>query len=605
VPNDRPGGPERERLSAVLWSFRQTWHASPSSFAGILACTIARGAVPAGFAIAIRGLINAATAVIENTRDGFDLLLPWLMLAFFVTLADGLATQLQQFFSERLKGNLTLDLNARVLRHAANLDLPYLENAANRDVLEQVQSDPGLKLHQFFSETQAALLAGFQIVSLVLILIWLEPLILLAVILLALPFIRFQWRLAQTRFETERNRTKKRRWTRYFLRQLTSPQTAGEIRHLGIGGLLAGRFHDTMQEFLAQDRRLQARQLVGGTLFALLTTTAFYAIFARVTYQVHEGTLTVGDLAIFGVAMTRLRTALDSGIRALARGYEQTLSITVLRDFLASQPVILELEGAQAGGFRGAIDISDLWFTYPGTDRPAVRDLSLHIAPGETVAIVGENGSGKSTLAKLLVRLYDPDRGTILLDGKPIDGYPLAWLRRNISFLGQNFGRHEASIAENIAYGDWERLSGDREAVERLARSTGLDEIAATLPDGIDTHVGREFAEHDLSGGQWQRLAIARSLALPAKLRIFDEPTSSIDARAEHTLFNAIDEASRDQTTVIISHRFSTLRMADRILVMHEGSVVEQGTHDDLMASDGRYATLYRLHESFRIREER
>lgn len=625
MPATSPNNGTEQRLTATLWALQAAWPSSRGPLLGIVGATLLHGLVPAGFALAIRGLINAATAAAEQPEIGLSPLLGWLLAALAVTLLDAAATLLHQYFSERLRGDLTLSLNSRVLRHAGNLDLGYFERSGNREIIEHIQRDPGTRLHQFLMETQKAGLAGFQVLSLVLLLAWLEPLILPLVAVLALPFLVFQWRLARTRFLAEQRRTVKRRWTRWFLQRLTAPETIGEVKLLGIGGLLTERFSAIMGELRAQDRRLQRHQLAGSALFALLATLAFFGLFARLTQRVVAGSLTVGDLAIFGGAVVRLRTALDAGIRAAAAAYEQSLFMAMLRAFLLSEPGVRDHAGAEPehedtlleagppavvaatprGAAEGALLVEGISFGYPGSGQRVLHDLCFQVEPGETVAIVGENGSGKSTLAKLLVRLYDPDAGVIRLDGRPLPDWPLATLHGEVSLLGQGFGRYEASMAENIAYGDWVRLRDDRAEIERLAALTGVARIAAGLPAGLDTPLGREFGEHDLSGGQWQRVAITRALARPARLLILDEPTSNIDARAEHELFAAVATAARGRTTLIISHRFSTLRMADRILVLHQGRLVEQGSHAALLAAGGQYAALYRLHERYRIEQHR
>lgn len=593
----------RNRFTAALWGMRLIWQAHPYLVLGMAACTLIRGVAPAGFAIAIRGIINAVTGSMDDADARFDASMVWLLLAFAVTIADSVTNLASQLLSDRLKSNLTLSVNTRVMRHASRLDLPYIENAENREVLERVRQDPGGKLHLLFTHTQRAALSGFQVMSLAGILAWLEPAVILFALILAVPFFIFQWRLSRRRYLTEFHRAGKRRWTTYFLSRLTTPAHVGEVKLLGIGGLLTDRFIAAMEEFRDQDQKLQLRQFRGSAVFVTVTTLAFYALFGRVILRVTEGYLSIGDLAIFGGAVVRLRSALEVGIRQAARAYEQTLYVADLSEFLQSMPMVDDSGTTEPGSISGTLAVENVCFTYPGSDEIILHDISFELAPGETVAIVGENGSGKSTLAKLLVRLYDVDKGTIKLDDNPIGDYPIAFLHARMALMGQNYGRYEASLADNIAYGDWQRLAMDREAVEQLAAATGVDHIAIGLPQGLNTQLGREFAEHDLSSGQWQLVAIARTLARRASILILDEPTSNIDARAEHALYAAIDKVAADITTIIISHRFSTISMADRILVMDQGRIIEQGTHNELMSSEGHYANLFTLHEQYRIKE--
>jgi ATP-binding cassette subfamily B protein len=280
---------------------------------------------------------------------------------------------------------------------------------------------------------------------------------------------------------------------------------------------------------------------------------------------------------------------------------QETLYISNIREFLALQPpapppVLASFPPTS----RAAIEVRDLRFTYPGAARPALSGISLHIEAGETVALVGENGAGKTTLVKLLAGLYEPDQGCILFDGVDLRELPRDELQRRIAFVFQGFGCYEAPAADNIAYGDWQRLLSDRDSVRQVARLSGVDELIEALPRGYDTPLGKMFGETDLSAGQWQKIAVARAFARDAALLILDEPTSSMDARAEHALFNQFRSLAKGRTTIIVSHRFSTVRMANRIVVLDNGRLVESGTHAELLARDGNYATLYELHQRSR-----
>ena len=282
---------------------------------------------------------------------------------------------------------------------------------------------------------------------------------------------------------------------------------------------------------------------------------------------------------------------------SLTNSFEQLLFVSNVLDFLSVSP-----KAASTGSVATiqqapvAIEVRNVTFTYPGAADPVIRDVSLQIRAGEALAIVGENGAGKTTLVKLLARLYEPDDGQILFDGIDIREMTPEAHRRRLSFVVQTFGRYEAKISDNIAYGDWRRMMNNRERVGQIARLANVHDLIEAMPQGYDTLLGRKFGEYDLSGGQWQKIAVARALAREGWLFILDEPTSNLDARAEYELFSHFRELAETRTTLLISHRFSTVSMADRILVMDEGRIVERGTHQELLDLGGHYASLYALH---------
>lgn len=587
----------RSLLSNARWALKRIWATSPPLTAGLIAATVIRSFMPAALALTARELINDVVSVVDKGTGDYRALLPWLALGLAFALVQAVSEFAAKFFTQRLHDELNLDITSDILTHASRLDVEFFEDPRLQDVMERAQQNTAGHFSQFATHTLTTVTNVIQMVSLAAILITIEPFIAVTLAAIGIPYFIFQWRFTRALYLKEHLRTTKRRWTRYFTSRMTGRQTVAEIKLLDLAPVLFNQFRSIMTAFRDENRKLYVQGFAINSIFAVLATAALYGTFVWVVLRALEGGLTVGDVAIYGGAVLGLRKAFESTVLSINHDLEQALYTSNLREFLSLKPRITDASGLTPLSSRGEIEFKNVSFSYPGSVQPVLSDVSFRVRPGEAVALVGENGAGKTTLIKLIARLYDPDQGCILFDGIALRELSLSYLRGQLSFVLQHFGRYEATAADNIAYGDWRRLMNDRGAVEQVTRRADMHDMIEAMPQGYDTQLGRMFGEYDLSEGQWQRIAVARAFARDAALIILDEPTSNLDARAEYRIFSRFRELARGRTTIFISHRFSTVSMADRILVMDKGRIVECGTHQELLSRSGYYSNLYDLHQ--------
>ncbi|MHB1298487.1 MAG: ABC transporter ATP-binding protein [Gemmatimonadaceae bacterium] len=507
------------------------------------------------------------------------------VLGRIVSLVDSL-------LSERVS-NAT---SVRLMQHAATLDLEDFEDSELQDQLERARRQTTGRMalmSQLFGQVQDIVTIVSFAAGLMIYAPWL--ILLLAVALI--PAFAGEAHFNAQSYSLSYQRTPERRELDYVRHTAASVETAKEVKIFGLSGFLIERFRRLSEDLFKANRALAVRRATWGGVLTTLGTAGYYVAYAYLAWSTLRGRFSIGDLTFLAASFRRLRNLLENLLSGFSQTAGQALYLDDLFSFFEIQPEIDSPPNPRPFPrpiVRG-FEFEDVGFRYPGAEKWAVRHLSFSLAAGEVLALVGENGAGKTTLVKLLARLYDPDEGRILLDGHDLREYDLDALRADIGVIFQDFVRYHLTAAENIAVGRID-ARGDRERVESAARRSLADAVIKTLPAGYEQMIGKRFKGGvDLSGGEWQKIAIARAYMRDAQLLILDEPTAALDARSEFEVFQRFKELSHGKTAVLISHRFSSVRMADRILVLVDGHVESMGTHEELLAEGGRYAELFEL----------
>lgn len=603
-----PGWRERVRaLRHLPTLLRLVWRTEPRYVIGILLLRVARAGVPLGVLWVGKLIVDLVVGAVAHPAAG----VPWPRIGLLLAVEFGIAAAgeglsrasalLESLLGDLFANRTSVDL----MRHAGTLDLEQFEDAELYDKLERARRQTVGRIALF-----ALLLATVQdlitLVTLSAALAAYVPWLLALLVLAVLPSLVGETRFAALGYSLLYSWTPERRQLDYLRYVGASDVSAKEVKLFGLSDFLVGRYDRLSREFYEANKALAVRRSVVSSLLALVGTLGYYAAYLVIIYLTvigHRGPagpFTIGVLTFLTGSFRQSRDLIQRVLLSLSQVYEQSLYLDDLFSFFALAPRIRSQPGARPVPvpIREGFVFEDVGFRYPGSDTWAVRHLRFALRPGERLALVGENGAGKTTLAKLLVRLYDPTEGRILLDGVDLRDYEVESLRRNVGVIFQDFVRYDLILRENIAVGNIERRE-DEPRIVSAARRSLADAVARRLPGRYDQMLGRRFdGGVELSGGEWQKVALARAYLRDAQLLILDEPTASLDARAEYEVFLRFSELTAGKMAVLISHRFSTVRMADRILVLRDGELVEAGTHEELLRLGGLYSELFQLQAS-------
>ena len=576
--------------------FRMIWKTSPSlTFANIF-LRLFKSAIPLAQLYVGKLIIDEVIRLINAPEKDFNQLWWWLGLELGLAIFSELFNRVISL-TDALLGDLYANHSSIELMHkAASLDLGMFEDSEFYDKLERARRQTTgrvVLMSMVLNQLQDLITILFLGAGLVVF----EPWLILILVVAVLPSFLSEAFFSRSSYSLVRSWTPQRRELDYLRYIGASVETAKEVKVFGLDRFLTGRFRKIANAYYLANKTIAVKRTIWGALLQILSVIAYYGAYLLIIIRTVAGILTVGDLTFLSGSFNRLQTQLQNLLSTFTRITESALYLQDYFDFLGIVPTIKDTPGAVEAPdqINEGIRFDDVGFKYPGTDIWAVRHISFLLYPGEKLALVGENGAGKTTLVKLLARMYDPSEGAILIDGKDIRTFKIDTYRKMIGVIFQDYVRFSFKAGENVAIGQIED-AGKQEQIENAAEKSLADPVIRKLPGGYNQMLGKRFAEGiDLSGGEWQKIALARAYMRDAQIVILDEPTASLDARAEYEVFKRFSELTKGKTAVIISHRFSTVRMADRILVLKNGEMLQLGTHEELVSTDGLYAELFRL----------
>jgi ATP-binding cassette, subfamily B, bacterial len=602
---------DKERSSASAWRDRLTalknippvlkivWDSGPYVVIAGLICRVIVSLVPVSLAWVTGSIVDNVTAVWQH-RTPLSPHLWWLVaLEFALAVLGSLLGRVVDYYDSVLADRYTRHVSIQVMDHASRLDLQAYENPVFYDRLERarVQATDRLGMIQSIGRLFQQVMTT---ASLSIAILLYSPWLLLLLVGCLIPAFLGESHFAFLSYAKNFRQTPAKRQLDYLRQVGGSKEAAKELKLFGLSRFFTDRFTTIANAILDENLALSRRRLVAVSFLSILSTSGYYGAYIWVIYNTVHGSLGIRDMVFLTNSIMNAQNNISQVFSTLSSIADQALFLTDLLAFFTMEPVVTSKPNALPAPrpIRMGFEFRDVWFRYPDTERWILKNLNFRLEPGERIALIGQNGQGKTTIVKLITRLYDPSEGQVLLDGVDLREYSIEDLCNEIGVIFQDFMRYEMTARENIAVGRIERLYDD-ESVRAAAEKSLADGVIEKLAHRYNQMLGRRFEGGvDLSGGEWQKLALARAYLREAQVLILDEPTAALDARAEFEVFQRFNELTVGKMALFISHRFSTVRMAERIIVLENGAIEEEGNHDRLVALGGRYAEMFELQAS-------
>ena len=603
-PHASAGDPANAPLARYLGVFRYTgramglvWQTSRLLTAAFAALTVVAGLLPGAIAWVGKLIVDTVVRAIDTGADGdLRLAVTYVAIEAGLVVAVAAAQRGLSVCLSLLRAQLGHRVNVMILEKALTLELAQFEDSEFYDKLTQARRQASSRPLSLVQRSFGLVQNSLSLFTYGALLLQFSPLAVLALVVAALPSFIAETKFAGEAFRLFKWRSPEARQQMYLEAVVAREDYAKEVQLMELGPLFVQRYRDIFARVYAEDRDLTLRRGLWGFLLGLVSAAALYGAYAWIVLATAAKSITLGQMTMYLLVFKQGQAAFAAILQAIGGMYEDNLYVSNLYEFLERDVPTRDGAATQGPKPGDGIRFEDVTFTYPGANKPALSGVTLHLPAGGKLALVGHNGSGKTTLIKLLTRLYRPDSGRVLLDGRPLDEWANETLRRRIGVIFQDFVKYQLTAGENVGVGDAEFVD-DRARQEAAADKGMAHPFLDALPDSYQTQLGRWFkGGQELSIGQWQKVALSRAfMRVDADILVLDEPTAAMDAEAEAQIFDRVRAMTDQQLAILISHRFSTVRMADEIVVLDEGRVVEQGPHAELLKLGGRYARLFEL----------